>query len=289
MSEKKKIFDGLYRYELGNGNVDFRTLLSSLATVCLAKSALDADTFADANLTKYWNWLLREFDAQKSRGLLPYYETVGSNTRVLTCACSRLCSAIDAADRRAGELGLARPHLLRQIDQLTDRQYEALACVTCDALGTARHHLTPPGNEGGIDFVASMRVSNRSHLFSAPSKEIRLIGQCKKYTTPVAVDRLDQFIETMHNVRYRSERVRPHLPAWFESGRGPIVGWIISHSGYQSGAVDEAQKHGIILSDSLDIAEVIAQSEMFHPNASPSARADALITSCQALLLAGEE
>lgn len=284
MSEKKKIFDGLFRRDPGSSNVDFRSLLSSLAIGCLAKSALDADTFAQANLTKYWNWLLRDIDAQKARGLLPYYETAGNNTRVLTCACSRLCSSNDAGDRRAGELGLARPHLLRQIDQLTDREYEALACIACDALGAARHHLTPPGNEGGIDFVASLRMTSRSHLFAAPGREIRIVGQCKKYATPVAVDRLDQFIETMHNVRYRSERVRPHLPAWFESGRGPIVGWIISHSGYQSGAADEAQKHGIILSDSLDIAEVLALSELFHANATPAVRATALLPSCQALL-----
>lgn len=284
MSEKKKIFDGLFRHHPGNSNIDFHSLLCRLARDCLGKSVFEAEEFADANLTKYWNWLLQETDNHKQRGLIPYYESIGPNlqTRVLNYACSSLFAGDNPEAKRSGELGLARSHLLREIDLLTDREYEALACVACDALGSARYHLTPAGNEGGVDFFASLSLSTASHLFSAPGREIRVVGQCKKYATPAAVGRLEQFIQTMHNVRYRSDRVC--LPAWFAGGRGPIIGWVISHSGFQSGATYEAQKHGIIISDSLDVAEVVALSERFHSNKSPNDRANSLRAACRALL-----
>lgn len=88
----------------------------------------------------------------------------------------------------------------------------------------------------------------------------------------------------MQNVRHLSERVRRHIPTWFHDSRGPIIGWIMSHSGYQTGAADEAKNHGIIISDTLDLAELICLSNTFHANLPPSNRADQLVDECRRLI-----
>jgi hypothetical protein len=145
-------------------------------------------------------------------------------------------------------------------------------------------HLTPPGAEGGIDFIATIRLLNPSHIFSAVGREFRVVGQSKKYNTRVTVDRVDQFLRTMENVRSRSTRVANHLPAWFDVSAGPIIGWIIAHSGYQIGSADEAKKHGLILSDTLDVAESLSLSEQFYPVATPVDRGAQVAPSCNAIV-----
>lgn len=284
MSEKKELLAALYRTAIGAGNIDFRQTLSSLAESVLGKQRADADTFADANIKKYWNWLRKEADMHAARGLTPYFFLGSGGVYSISSACHALVSSPDADCQLRGTLALSRPFVLRQIDALTDREYEALACVACSAIGSLRMHLTPPGNEGGIDFFATLSIKTRTHVLSAAGTEIRIVGQCKKYASPVAVDRLEQFITTMQNVRHRSERVRRHIPTWFDESRGPILGWIMAHSGFQTGAADEAKNHGIVLSDTLDLAELICLSDTFHASLSPSDRADKLVEECRRLI-----
>jgi len=284
VSDKKRIFAGLTRLSLGASHIDFRSTLAHLARTELGLQQLDADRFADTNIRKYWNWFLQEVDEHRRRGLSPFYSSLIPNTFAFSCACHELTNSSDPLEKNQGKLSSARPFLLRQIDALTDRQYEALACVSCQAIGATNCVLTPPGNEGGIDFIATLRVSTKTHIFSALGSEVRLIGQCKKYITPASVDRVEQFLHTMQNVRHRSDRVKNHIPPWFNDAKGPIVGWVISHSGFQTGAKDEAKKHGIVLSDSLDIAELLGLSDTFAANLAPSDRPQHLLSECQRLL-----
>ncbi len=284
MSEKKKLLAAFLREEINAGNIDFRHTLSTLAETILGRSRLEADAFADANLKKYWNWLAKEIDSHTIRGLVPFFSLATGGGYFISSISHELSSSSNYAEKRIGALSLSRPAILRQIDKMTDREYEALACVVCSTIGSARTQLTPPGNEGGIDFFATLSVKNSSHIFSATGTEIRVVGQCKKYTSPVTVDKLDQFITTLQNVRHRSERVRRHIPAWFDESRGPIVGWVMSHSGFQTGAADEAKNHGIILSDTLDLAEVFCFSESFHSDQVPTERARKLADACRCLI-----
>lgn len=284
MSEKKDLLAALHRTELPSGNIDFRALLSRLAESALGKARSDADAFADVNLRKYWNWLARELDDHTARGLTPFFTQASGGVFAISSACHALAASSNAQERLRGTLAMSRPFVLRQIDAMTDREYEALACVSCEAIGSGRTLLTPPGNEGGIDFFATLSISTRTHVLSAAGAEIRIVGQCKKYGSPVAVDKLEQFITTMQNVRHRSERVRRHIPAWFDQARGPIIGWVMAHSGFQTGAADEAKNHGIILSDSLDLAELVCLSDSFHSALSPSDRAIRLTDECRRML-----
>lgn len=284
MSDKKRILTALYRQDFGPANIDFRVMLSSLARSSLGMTQIEAEGFADVNLKKYWNWLRKEVDDHRRRGLLPFFDSLSSNVYAFSCACQTLLSSTIPDERTLGGLALSRPHLLRRIDTLTDREYEALACIACKTIGARHFHLTPPGNEGGIDFVATLPVGTQSHIFSAAGSEIRIIGQCKKYSSPAAVDRLEQFLHTMQNVRHRSGRVRTHIPPWFDDAKGPIIGWIISHSGFQTGTADEAKKHGIVLSDSLDLAELLSLSANFLSISPPPDRSQHLLVECRALL-----
>lgn len=284
MSDKQKILRSFPRLDATSGHIDFRTALATLVERELGRSTIDAQAFAQANAKKYWNWFIEEIDQQQRRGLKPYFTVVGGGTYAFSHTAYFLQSSSDVKDRLLGGLALSRPNILRQLDSLTDRQYEAMACVACNIVGARFQVLTPPGNEGGIDFIATLPMNSSCHIFATEGSELRIIGQCKKYQTPVAVDRVEQFLQTMSNVRHRSERVRKHLPAWFEEARGPIVGWMVAHTGYQTGAADEAKRHGVILSDTLDMVELFTFSPSFHTSDSPQARAQYLHDRCQALL-----
>lgn len=283
MSEKKKLLAALNRAEIGPGNVDFRALLSQLAESALGKSRLDADAFADKNLKKYWNWLKKELDDHTARGLTPFF-TQTSGAYALLSSSHALAASSEPDKKLRGALAMSRPFVLRQIDALTEREFEALACVSCAAIGSGRISLTPRGNEGGIDFFATLSINTKTHILSATGTELRIVGQCKKYESPVAVDKFEQFLTTMNNVRHRSERVRRHIPAWFEQSRGPIIGWIMAHSGFQTGASDEAKNHGIVLSDTLDLTELICLSDSFHSALPPADRAAKLPAECRLYL-----
>src|SRR5579862_8837546 len=142
--------------------------------------------------------------------------------------------------------------------------YEALCCLVLQLLGAQRYHLTPAGDEGGIDFLATVHFFSKSHIFSGLGREVKIVGQSKMYAERVPVGNVDAFITTLENVRKGSDRVRDIIPAWFHDSSGPIIGWIVGHKGFQSGAQNEAKKHGIILSTSRDLAEIISLSSRFY-------------------------
>src|SRR5690606_14181401 len=127
---------------------------------------------------------------------------------------------------------MGRSSFLRSIDTLSDREYEALACVVSSCAGADKVRLTPPGNEGGVDFFALIRNPARCHVFQHTRSPLRVIGQCKKYSGTVGVDKVRQFIQTINSVCNQSALTEAHVPPWFRTAGGPVVGWIIGHSGF---------------------------------------------------------
>ena len=116
-------------------------------------------------------------------------------------------------------------------------------------------------------------VSGNNHVFSGASSPLRLIGQSKKYDTPVDVEKMRAFNETIDDVKKLEQKASRIIPAWFRAARGPIVGWIVSHSGFQDGAWTRAHNHGILASDSFDLAEIAALSRSLPEAFSPEKRA----------------
>lgn len=259
-SDKQRLFDYLYRAEFPSDPLDFEELLISAAENALGKSRMDAEAFASGNLARYWNWLLQQLEDDKKRGLSPLFSIINESTRKVAWYVTNASAHKTLKQKRAAALAAARAPILCKIDVLNDRQYEALGCLISSYIGAADVKLTPKGNEGGIDFFASIKLPAQSHILFGPSGPLRIIGQSKKYKEKVTVDTLRDFITAINDVKHQNPVVDVHVPTWFRVTTGPIVGWIIAHSGFQSGAQTKARHHGIILSDSLDVAEVACLS-----------------------------
>jgi hypothetical protein len=162
--------------------------------------------------------------------------------------------------------------MLAEIDAMTDREYEALGCVVSELLGASHIHLTPKTGEGGIDFFSMLTTPNFCHLFSGTTGPLRIIGQCKKHTSAVQDSHVRDFVTTLGDVHRQNPNVERHVPTWFRRARGPIAGLIISHAGFQATAGKRARDHGIVCSDSLDLAEVLALSRRIPESLAPNAR-----------------
>jgi hypothetical protein len=59
---------------------------------------------------------------------------------------------------------------------------------------------------------------------------------------------------------------------------------MVAHSGFQNGAQNEAKKHGLVLSDSRDLAEIVALSRKFYPAGAVQDRVAGLNQDVEALL-----
>jgi hypothetical protein len=263
-SERKKIYRFFTRKEIGNGNVSFDDILLEAIEVCLGKIGLVRDNYFDANVGRLWNYLLQEQENQHNlNGINPIFKVVNSTSRTICCYVSEKFSV---SNDRKYYLLKSRPYLLNEIDLLNPREYEALAAFVCKLLGANNILLTPSGNEAGIDFVATIKFHENSHYLLGSNGPIRIIGQCKKYSSAVQVDKIKEFTTTLNEVHNLHQKVRKVLPSWFSQAKGPILGWVISHSGFQQGAKDKGKEYGLILSETRDLGEIIAASKKYYVN-----------------------
>ena len=261
-SEKALLLNWVLRQEWdGTRTFAFDSTLERFARSVLAKSAMGAAAYVEANAARRWNGFISQLEQLHKRGIVPLLVELDSVARTGRFVYSDPNSR-DVSRERALR-SVIRPLFLRAIDALDNREYEALACVIAQYAGADRVYLTPPGNEGGVDFFALIRSPGRTHIFSANSAPIRIIGQCKKYKQSINVDRLRQFRQTISDVCHQSELIEQHVPSWFRSASGPVVGWMIGHSGFQTGALTVAKNHGMVTSDSLDLAELASQCRRF--------------------------
>ena len=220
---------------------------------------MDAEAYAEANLNVFWSYILAAQDDDERRGINRVLSIFDPAARLL-----RWYEAKSGSDLKQARKLLKlrhRPAFLTMIDELTSREYEALACVAMKLIGASEVSLTPAGTEGGVDFFALVPMPARCHLFAGGNNPVRIIGQSKKYTNPVQVDKFKEFLTTISEVKHRGEpKTERVVPPWFHSARGPIIGCMIAHSGFQSGATSRARNHGIITADSLDMAEMLTLS-----------------------------
>jgi hypothetical protein len=275
-AEKPELVDWLYRCEFDRP-VQLREVLDRGARDVLHRSEDVAEAFAESNLNIFWNYLLARQEQDERRGLSRVYKVMDGTARTLSW-----CGVGDPSPVSVGtsyvRLRLRhRPAVLRMIDELNDREYEALACVVSGLAGATHVALTPAGNEGGVDFFALLPTPGRCHLFSGNVHPLRIVGQCKKYSDPISLGRLKEFLETLEDVKHRGEpKIERLVPPWFHSMPGPILGFMIGHSGFQSGATTKARNHGIVLADTLDLAEIISLSRQL-PGDHATARVEACL------------
>lgn len=247
----------LYRSEF-NQIFPLKDVLRRGAQLVLGKDSLAAEIYAEANLNAFWNYLLDRQESESQRGISRLFEAVDPMARTLrwcSLSPSQLVSPRHAAKLRH------RPAMLTMIDSLNDREYEALACLSLKLVGASHTSLTPRGNEGGVDFFALLPSPGRCHLFSGGHHPLRIVGQSKKYKERLQAGEFKEFLTTIEEVKHGSQpKTQKVVPPWFRAVYGPIVGLVIAHTGFQSGAVTRARQHGIITAESLDLAEILALS-----------------------------
>lgn len=263
MSERKNIFKYLTRTEIGNGNVSFDDILLSAIEIALDKKGADRDNYFDANVKRMWNFILKQQEEEfNQKNIEPIFSIVNSTTRTIKC---HLTESFTTTTQPKFSFLKSRPLILNEIDLITAREYEALSILVCKLLDANNFLLTPAGNEAGIDFVATMKFSNDAHYLFGVNGPVRIIGQCKKYSSAVQVDKVKEFNSTLNDVYHLTPKMRTVLPSWFSQSKGIIIGWIISHSGFQQGAKDRAKDFGIVISETRDLAELISASDKFYP------------------------
>lgn len=284
-SNKQELIRWFYRQPLPEGELRFDDLLAVAAQEALDKDAIAAAQYVIANAPRHWNELITQSRVDVERGLRPLLRVTDAVGRKAVWYPRLATSILDNRQKRAITLSAARPRILRQVDLLSDREYEAFCCVVMEQTGADRVKLTPSGNEGGIDLFAHLRVPATTHLFGGACTPVRIVGQCKQYAGPVSVDRVRDFIATMESVRNQSGLLPDGLiPSWFKAATGPLIGWVASNSGWQSGAQTLANSHGLVLSSSVDLAEVLAQARRFFPGLSPEERAAKVPSEVQSAL-----
>jgi Restriction endonuclease len=283
-SKKAQFLDWLDRQLFESLILDFEVILISGTEATLNCDRVAAESFTMGSLNRYWNYLLQKIDVNQSRGITALLQVADDIAYRLRWTPLQMIRSETRRDRRLGTLLGGRPQMLRRMDGLSPREYEALGCVACQLVGASRIHLTPPGNEGGIDFFALVPLPAQCHLFGPRRGPLRIVGQSKRYEAPVSVGAVRDFITTVENVRKRQPPVESHVPPWFRAARGPLLGFICGHRGFQSGAESLAQDHGIITADSLDLAEAACLSRHLPESANVAERAGILVKMVQEVL-----
>lgn len=273
-SDKSLLLEWFYRKTFPSGILEFDSLLYTASQEALKKSAIDAEAYTQKNITRIWNEFLKSLDWDLQEGRSQIFEVKNIYERKITWLPSNINNLRTKKEKhKIIKLG-SRPNILNLIDMLNDREYEALGCVACELIGASNVHLTPKGNERGIDFFATLHLDSRCHVFSDINRSFRIVGQSKKYDSKVELKELQRLNDTLNEVKYLTPEMQKLIPSWFLVKSGPIFGWIIAHNGVQAGGLTYAKNHGIIISDSYDLAEIVALSRTLDYSASPTKRAD---------------
>lgn len=152
IAEKPALLDWLYRQEFARP-LQIREVVSEGAKYALSKSVADAEAYGEANANVFWRYLLSRQEEQRTRGLFSPFEVLDETAQTLCWCGVGVPKSASAQELRALLRLRHRPAMLRMMDGLNDRQYEALGCVISKFAGASHVSLTPRGSEGGVDFL----------------------------------------------------------------------------------------------------------------------------------------
>lgn len=235
--------------------LQFKDILKDALRSTVTADDVEIDRLTDVKKRGLWRLLHKEISQDINRQIVPLFNIVDEmDQKIRWIGTSSI-----GVDCRKRYKYVIRPALYQLIDEFSYRQYESLACVLCQMLGAQNVMLTLPGNDGGIDFLASIKFSASAHYLFGTKGPLRIVGQCKKYSSSDNVGHMMEFIQTLQYVYNHSYRPGEVLPNWFKANPGPIIGWHIAHSGHQSGASDLAKNFGILISDTKELIDLICK------------------------------
>ncbi|MBL6945625.1 MAG: restriction endonuclease [Rhodospirillales bacterium] len=251
MIERSKIVDRLHRLELQDRVYSVNNLVLMAIKDINGKYGLVDEENSNRYKSDFWNRIFIKQDRLMKRGLVAQFTAVDNEKKLLKWN-DKLQKFSDTLKVRF------RPFVLRFLDGLDDRDYEFACGTACRFLGAEKIFVTPPGNEFGIDFVALIPAYSRSTVVCSGKEGLRIIGQSKKYSSAISREKVSILINSIDMIKYRKPEITELLPSWFFSSRAPLVGWLVGHSGFQSGCDTYAQDHGIILSDAIELSDILS-------------------------------
>jgi hypothetical protein len=256
LSFQSDVVDGIYRLPPQPGEFS----IEKLGEMALRNAGKPCGLSELSNLSRFraslFNALLERQDGYLRRGGLGVFTVASSSSLRVKWA------SVDQGrlQRRRAQL---RACVARWLDSLNDRQYELASGLAMEKLGATRVHVTPPGNEFGIDFLASVPAFTKSSAFISGRRGIRIVGQSKKYADAVSREKLQVFSDCLTSVRNNRAEMLEIIPAWFRGHSAPMLACFVAHSGYQSGARTFGYQSGAVLLDTLDLAEIIGNPRQY--------------------------
>ncbi|PLW92439.1 MAG: hypothetical protein C0592_10805 [Marinilabiliales bacterium] len=223
------------------------------------KDQIEAEYIANKNLNSLWNMFVKKIDEHSESAMFPYAVINERSTQRFTNYCTLLKN--DSLKTKRLKLKLSRRAKIYEfIESLTWREYEAISVLIMEFVGAkdTRIHLTDPGNEFGVDFLALIPSYGKYHLFPNKTKTSRIIGQSKKWKTKTPRERISLLNDALTDFKRRRLEFIDKFPSWIFSSKNSIHGLVFSHSGFQSGARDLANDYGITIGNSYDLTEIIS-------------------------------
>ncbi|CAN5585456.1 hypothetical protein BH11BAC3_BH11BAC3_06780 [soil metagenome] len=249
LNKKKIIYQGTFKFVDLGGEMSITDYTYKILTTIGGISNSEALEYVSKYSKSIKNNFLKQNDDLKKRGL-----TIVGNTDI----SDRISWKTDSSIQHF--VWQIRPLYLEIIDSLSDEKFEALCCL-CMCLVGGKAWRTKNKGDGNIDLYSIVDSKMSNHLFGHANK-FKVVGQCKNYSHEESITNFESFFRALENVKFQTSRVVNDMPNEFMRTTGPILGWYVCKDGFQSGIIDEARKHGVILSDKYDLVEILIKLEL---------------------------
>lgn len=258
MKDKRKIINELiFGDDELSGN--FETDVIHLTKRYFGWDATKAEFQVSGSIKSLWNIFCENLDELNSKGIQPYIKiksTLGKKIQ-------RYSDFISEKDPETASILKRRKEIRELILSLDEREFEAFGCYICSISGAIHYALTPRGGDQGIDFCAIVPSEGRSIIFPNQKNTIRILGQSKKWSSGVPVERIRLLRDTCADFLHENYKLRMLLPSWMYTEEGVLSATVFANSGLQSGGTDLAKHLGFSIADLIILVEAVT---LHHPH-----------------------
>jgi hypothetical protein len=221
----------------------------------LDKDVSEANTYAAGRSRRLWNYVLKSNEGFEKQALEIVLQPLDDMGMLFS---SPFISTTQS--RKKWKLRY-RWRVLSWLFEMDWRDYEYIGAFCLYLHGGENVFITSRGDEGGIDFGGIVDYFGPSQSIHSNGQKLRVIGQSKKFNGAANVNKIREMNDVMASVRKLSPKQTKQIPSHFRTTSGPLICWMAAHSGFQSGASSLARENGIIICDSVSLAEEILKSK----------------------------
>jgi hypothetical protein len=254
------IIEFMYSLDYRWDTTDFESIFSKAIRELRGLTQLDSDRKAQAYLNRGWKLFIEKHEQEVKANQYPTFNILDYTTKSI----QPYYKTIKKDDLKIIKIKkkIEKRHILLKYisEELTNREYEALGCYLCYICDSSKVFLTNSSDEHGIDFVAIIPAYSKLHIFPNSNKQLKIVGQCKKWGSPAKRDHVDLLRRSIQKIQDTSIHIKKFIPNWFFQEKGNIIGVLVSNSGAQSGAIQSSIDYGYTIANSKDIAQAIVLS-----------------------------